>query len=39
MKAKQDPAALAEAKAQLEREGKPFSDKDVAERAYNNVMQ
>ncbi|QCT20231.1 hypothetical protein FEM41_11510 [Jejubacter calystegiae] len=39
MKAKKDPAALAEAKAQLEREGKPFSDKDVAERAYNNVMQ
>ncbi|NUU64729.1 hemagglutinin repeat-containing protein [Enterobacteriaceae bacterium BIT-l23] len=39
MKAKKDPAALAEAKAQLEREGKPFSDKDVAERAYNNAMQ
>ncbi|ADO50260.1 hemagglutinin repeat-containing protein [[Enterobacter] lignolyticus] len=38
LKAQKDPQKLAEARAQLEREGKPFTDADVAQQAYNNAM-
>ncbi|EOC1941023.1 hemagglutinin repeat-containing protein, partial [Escherichia coli] len=35
-KAKRDPAALNQARAELEAAGKPFTEQDVAQRAYNN---
>ncbi|MDI0798634.1 hemagglutinin repeat-containing protein, partial [Escherichia coli] len=37
-KAKRDPAALNQARAELEAAGKPFTEQDVAQRAYNNGM-
>ncbi len=37
-KAKRDPAALNQARAELEAAGKPFMEQDVAQRAYNNGM-
>ncbi|MDI0980024.1 hemagglutinin repeat-containing protein, partial [Escherichia coli] len=37
-KAKRDPAALNQARAELEAAGKPFTERDVAQRAYNNGM-
>ncbi|HAW0750635.1 TPA: filamentous hemagglutinin, partial [Escherichia coli] len=37
-KAKRDPAALHQARAELEAAGKPFTEQDVAQRAYNNGM-
>ncbi|WDB22944.1 hemagglutinin repeat-containing protein [Escherichia albertii] len=37
-KAKRDPAALNQARAELEVAGKPFTEQDVAQRAYNNGM-
>ncbi|EFJ5374689.1 VENN motif pre-toxin domain-containing protein [Escherichia coli] len=37
-KAKRDPAALNQARAELEAAGKPFTKPDVAQRAYNNGM-
>ncbi|HAM2817551.1 TPA: filamentous hemagglutinin, partial [Escherichia coli] len=37
-KAKRDPAALNQACAELEAAGKPFTEQDVAQRAYNNGM-
>ncbi|WP_426658408.1 hemagglutinin repeat-containing protein [Escherichia coli] len=37
-KAKRDPAALNQARAELEAKGKPFTEQDVAQRAYNNGM-
>ncbi|WP_435370940.1 hemagglutinin repeat-containing protein [Escherichia coli] len=37
-KAKRDPAALNQARAELEAAGKPFTKQDVAQRAYNNGM-
>ncbi|MGU5283971.1 contact-dependent inhibition effector tRNA nuclease [Escherichia coli] len=37
-KAKRDPAALNQARAELEAAGKPFTEQDVALRAYNNGM-
>ncbi|NTY88836.1 hypothetical protein FCH33_18855 [Serratia fonticola] len=39
LKAQKDPAALAAAKAALQKEGKPVTDKDVADRAYNDAMK
>ncbi|EOC9928553.1 hemagglutinin repeat-containing protein, partial [Escherichia coli] len=37
-KAKRDPAALNQAREELEAAGKPFTEQDVAQRAYNNGM-
>ncbi|HHP3420972.1 TPA: hemagglutinin repeat-containing protein, partial [Escherichia coli] len=37
-KAKRDPAALNQARAELEAAGKPFTEQDVVQRAYNNGM-
>ncbi|GCI96338.1 hemagglutinin-related protein [Escherichia coli] len=37
-KAKRDPAALNQARAELEAAGKPYTEQDVAQRAYNNGM-
>ncbi|EOM2451430.1 hemagglutinin repeat-containing protein, partial [Escherichia coli] len=37
-KAKRDPAALNQARAELEAAGKTFTEQDVAQRAYNNGM-
>ncbi|HHZ3524748.1 TPA: VENN motif pre-toxin domain-containing protein, partial [Escherichia coli] len=37
-KAKRDPAILNQARAELEAAGKPFTEQDVAQRAYNNGM-
>ncbi|HAO2391071.1 TPA: filamentous hemagglutinin, partial [Escherichia coli] len=37
-KAKRDPAALNQARAELEAAGKPFTEQDGAQRAYNNGM-
>ncbi|WP_370649976.1 hemagglutinin repeat-containing protein [Escherichia albertii] len=37
-KAKRDSAALNQARAELEAAGKPFTEQDVAQRAYNNGM-
>nr|WP_157719139.1 hemagglutinin repeat-containing protein [Escherichia coli] len=37
-KAKRDPAALNQARAELEAAGKPFTEQDVAQWAYNNGM-
>ncbi|EER2191581.1 VENN motif pre-toxin domain-containing protein [Escherichia coli] len=37
-KAKRNPAALNQARAELEAAGKPFTEQDVAQRAYNNGM-
>ncbi|EQA5826839.1 hemagglutinin repeat-containing protein [Escherichia coli] len=37
-KAKRDPAALNQARAELEAAGKPFTEQDVAQRAYNKGM-
>ncbi|HDT6124611.1 TPA: VENN motif pre-toxin domain-containing protein, partial [Escherichia coli] len=37
-KAKRDPAALNQARAELEAAGKPFTERDVVQRAYNNGM-
>ncbi|MCK2512913.1 hemagglutinin repeat-containing protein, partial [Escherichia coli] len=37
-KAKRDPAALNQARAELEAAGKPLTEQDVAQRAYNNGM-
>ncbi|MCF4039300.1 hemagglutinin repeat-containing protein, partial [Escherichia coli] len=37
-KAKRDPAALNQARAELETAGKPFTEQDVVQRAYNNGM-
>ncbi len=37
-KAKRDPAALNQARAELEAAGKPFTEQNVAQRAYNNGM-
>ncbi|HAX3033999.1 TPA: filamentous hemagglutinin, partial [Escherichia albertii] len=37
-KAKRDPAALNQVRAELEAAGKPFTEQDVAQRAYNNGM-
>ncbi|WP_303245786.1 VENN motif pre-toxin domain-containing protein, partial [Salmonella enterica] len=37
-KAKRDPAALNQARAELEVAGKPFTEQDVVQRAYNNGM-
>ncbi|NAQ12262.1 filamentous hemagglutinin, partial [Escherichia coli] len=37
-KAKRAPAALNQARAELEAAGKPFTEQDVAQRAYNNGM-
>ncbi len=37
-KAKRDPAALNQARAELEAAGKSFTEQDVAQRAYNNGM-
>ncbi|EIE7939025.1 VENN motif pre-toxin domain-containing protein [Salmonella enterica] len=37
-KAKRDPAALAQARAELAATGKPFTEQDVAQRACNNGM-
>lgn len=37
-KAKRAPAALNQARAELEATGKPFTEQDVAQRAYNNGM-
>ncbi len=37
-KAKRDPAALNQARAEPEAAGKPFTEQDVAQRAYNNGM-
>ncbi|CAI1056545.1 hemagglutinin repeat-containing protein [Serratia fonticola] len=39
LKAQKDPAALAAAKAALQKEGKPVTEKDVADRAYNDAMK
>ncbi|WP_447885274.1 hemagglutinin repeat-containing protein [Serratia fonticola] len=41
LKAQKDPAALAQARAQLEMDakGKPVSDADVMQRAYDNAMK
>ncbi|EOM5797690.1 hemagglutinin repeat-containing protein, partial [Escherichia coli] len=37
-KAKRDPAILNQAREELEAAGKPFTEQDVAQRAYNNGM-
>ncbi|EGX3500156.1 filamentous hemagglutinin N-terminal domain-containing protein [Salmonella enterica] len=37
-KAKRDPTALNQARAELEAKRKPFTEQDVAQRAYNNGM-
>ncbi|EKQ7016042.1 hemagglutinin repeat-containing protein, partial [Escherichia coli] len=37
-KAKRDSAALNQARAELEAAGKPYTEQDVAQRAYNNGM-
>ncbi|EJN3727133.1 hemagglutinin repeat-containing protein, partial [Escherichia coli] len=37
-KAKRDPAVLNQARTELEAAGKPFTEQDVAQRAYNNGM-
>ncbi|HFV2214209.1 TPA: hemagglutinin repeat-containing protein, partial [Escherichia coli] len=37
-KAKRDPAALNQARVELEAAGKPYTEQDVAQRAYNNGM-
>ncbi|MBS9157570.1 VENN motif pre-toxin domain-containing protein, partial [Escherichia coli] len=37
-KAKRDPAALNQARAELEAAGKPYTEQDVAQQAYNNGM-
>ncbi|HGW8394573.1 TPA: hemagglutinin repeat-containing protein [Escherichia coli] len=37
-KAKRDPAVLNQARAELEAAGKPYTEQDVAQRAYNNGM-
>lgn len=37
-KAKRDPALLNQARAELEATGKPFTEQDVVQRAYNNGM-
>lgn len=39
LKAQKDPAALAQAREQLEKSGKPASDTAVMQQAYNNAMQ
>ncbi|WP_413713269.1 hemagglutinin repeat-containing protein [Serratia marcescens] len=39
LKAQKDPAALAQARAQLEQGGKPFREADVLQRAYDNAMR
>ncbi|WP_447874671.1 hemagglutinin repeat-containing protein [Serratia fonticola] len=39
LKAQKDPAALAAAKAALQKEGKPVTEKDIADRAYNDAMK
>uniref|UniRef100_UPI00356B766C VENN motif pre-toxin domain-containing protein n=1 Tax=Serratia marcescens TaxID=615 RepID=UPI00356B766C len=39
LKAQKDPAALAQAREQLEKSGKPASDAAVMQRAYDNAMR
>ena len=39
LKAHKDPAALAQAREQLEKNGKPFREADVLQRAYDNAMR
>ncbi|HHR1325213.1 TPA: hemagglutinin repeat-containing protein, partial [Serratia marcescens] len=39
LKAQKDPAALAQAREQLEQGGKPFREADVLQRAYDNAMR
>ncbi|GAB2948280.1 VENN motif pre-toxin domain-containing protein [Hafnia psychrotolerans] len=39
LKAQTDPGALSQAREQLTKDGKPASDADVMQRAYNNAMQ
>ncbi|MNG65607.1 Filamentous hemagglutinin [compost metagenome] len=39
LKAQKEPGALAQAREQLTKDGKPASDADVMQRAYNNAMQ
>ena len=39
LKAQKDPAALAQAREQLEKSGKPFREADVLQRAYDNAMR
>ncbi|WP_164141567.1 hemagglutinin repeat-containing protein [Serratia marcescens] len=39
LKAQKDPAALAQAREQLEKNGKPFREADVLQRAYDNAMR
>ncbi|CAI0889464.1 hemagglutinin repeat-containing protein [Serratia entomophila] len=39
LKAQKDPAALAQAREQLEKSGKPTSDAAVMQRAYDNAMR
>lgn len=38
LKAHKDPTALSQAREQLQRDGKPFSDAAVMQRAYNSAM-
>ncbi|MGJ5822824.1 hemagglutinin repeat-containing protein [Serratia sp. H402Y] len=39
LKAQKDPAALAQAREQLEKSGKPANDAEVMQQAYNNAMR
>ncbi|HHE7964167.1 TPA: hemagglutinin repeat-containing protein [Serratia marcescens] len=39
LKAQKDPAALAQAREQLEKSGKPTNDAEVMQRAYDNAMR
>ncbi|HGM6935724.1 TPA: hemagglutinin repeat-containing protein [Serratia marcescens] len=39
LKAQKDPVALAQAREQLEKNGKPFREADVLQRAYDNAMR
>nr|WP_223265992.1 hemagglutinin repeat-containing protein [Pantoea vagans] len=39
MKAKADPAALAAAREQLAASGKPYTEADISQRAYDNAMK
>ena len=39
LKAQKEPGALAQARKQLEKSGKSFSDAEVMQRAYDNAMQ